>query len=267
MITGANIALYSGTYFDFEAPEASEFTIFDVAHALSNLCRFTGHCARFYSVAQHSVHVSQIVPAEDAFAGLMHDAPEAFTGDVSKPLKSILPDFRALEDRIERAVFERFGLPAELPASVKDADLTMLVTEQCQIMRTPDRDQWATANGAQPLTGALPEWSPAEAMGAFLARYAELRRSPVMPVTALDPATPRDEYRGFAVGDTVRVCGIGSRFLGVMGRVVVIDHDEPKFKMGVELDDSRGLSLHSCGGHALSGTGWYFNHTELERIG
>jgi 5'-deoxynucleotidase YfbR-like HD superfamily hydrolase len=173
-IVGPTILLYGGTYFDFLDPEGSAFTIEDVAHGLSQTCRFAAQCERFYSVAQHSVYVSRIVPEEDAFAGLMHDAAEAFIGDVSKPLKDILPEYRTIEDRIEAAVFARFGVPYPLPRSVKDADLVMLATEQREVMA--NRDDWDYTSGRRPLEMHIDMWSPADAKRAFLDRFGELRR-------------------------------------------------------------------------------------------
>lgn len=100
VIKGPTILLLSGEYFDLAEPEACAFQVSDIAHALGNICRFTGHTQRFYSVAEHSVICSHMVPPEDAMAALMHDAAEAFIGDVSSPLKSLLPDYKAVEQRV-----------------------------------------------------------------------------------------------------------------------------------------------------------------------
>lgn len=171
-IHGPTILTASGHYFDFRAPEASRFGILDIAHALSNLCRFTGHTARFYSVAEHCVHASRIVPPADAFAALMHDAAEAFLGDVSRPLKSLLPDYMALERHVEAVVLARFGLPPTLPHSVKLADRAMLLAEQRQALRNADR--WPDFDGTAPANVTLHFWQPDDARHHFLARFVEL---------------------------------------------------------------------------------------------
>lgn len=171
-IVGPTILLASGNYFDFLAPEQSTFTIEDIAHGLSNVCRFSGHCRRFYSVAQHSVIVSRIVPPEDAYAGLMHDAAEAFVGDVAKPLKDLLPDYRKIEKAVEAVVLARFGVPQPMPPSVKEADVVMLATEQRELME--NRDAWSHTHGRDPLDIDILPLTPAMAKAAFLARFAEL---------------------------------------------------------------------------------------------
>ena len=161
------------TYFDFTNPEASAFGIESVAHALSHICRYTGHCHTFYSVAQHSVLVSYAVPQEHALAGLLHDSAEAFIGDVAKPLKRLLPDYQALEARIEAAVFGRFGLSPELPACVKTADLVLLVTEKRDLMPNCRHEEW-NIQGIEPLERHIRPWSSDQAKRAFLERFTEL---------------------------------------------------------------------------------------------
>lgn len=174
-IIGPTILLSSGSYFDFEAPETSVFTINDIAHGLAMTCRFAGQCRRFYSVAQHSVHVSENVPHEHAYQALMHDASEAFVGDMAKPLKVMLPEYVAIEKRVERAVFARFNVATPLPPTVKEADIVMLVTEQHQLMR--NRDDWQYCRGRQPLDFPIPAWPPDEAKARFLARFDALKWS------------------------------------------------------------------------------------------
>lgn len=172
-IVTPNILTATGRYFSFVDPEASEFDIRDIAHALSNTCRFAGHVRSFYSVAQHSDMVSRLVPPEMALAGLLHDAAEAFIGDVTRPLKQLLPEYKTIERRVERAVFRRFGLPETLPPEVKRADMVMLATERRDLM--PDNDVfWPILEGVEPLWATLHPQAPAIACANFLHRYEQL---------------------------------------------------------------------------------------------
>src|SRR5258708_302056 len=88
---------YTGRAYWPADPRAEDVCIEDIAHALSLLCRYTGHCKRFYSVAEHSILISQVVPPEYAFFGLMHDAQEAYINDLARPIKpSVIIDVRLL---------------------------------------------------------------------------------------------------------------------------------------------------------------------------
>lgn len=116
--TKSSISTVSGRFFDILKPEDYEFDIDEIATALSNICRYTGHVNKFYSVAEHSVLVSRLVPSRLALAGLLHDASEAFVGDVSSPLKRLLPDYKRIEERVQEAIADQFGLPYPFPQEV-----------------------------------------------------------------------------------------------------------------------------------------------------
>lgn len=115
-------------------PEMIKFD--DIVHALSNIARYNGHTDQHYSVAQHSVYVSYCVPIEFAYVALMHDAVEAYIGDMAAPVKWGQPGFNKLEQYIwEAAIAPRFGLPLEMPPEVKTADLALLVYEQSHLVK------------------------------------------------------------------------------------------------------------------------------------
>lgn len=172
------IQLYSGAFFDYNNPEASEPTIEDIARALSHVCRFAGHVSHFYSVAQHAVNVSRITPPESAFQGLMHDTAEAFTNDLPTPLKTALPVFKELEVAIERAMSKRFLFSYPLTDDVKLADLQLLKLEK-RALKPNATQNWAVLDGVS-IAGLnkvvdLTEWAPEFARNEFLRRYEELR--------------------------------------------------------------------------------------------
>lgn len=173
-------------------PRAEEVRIEDIAHSLSMQCRFAGHCRSFYSVAEHSVRVSehvehllaarllgaaQEVPRthpdvlRGALWGLLHDASEAYLVDVPRPVKPHLGGYREAEERVMAAVCARFGLPLAPPPEVKEADNVLLATEARDLMGPPPQP-WAPM--PEPLPGVIKPWAPAEARDLFLRRFRRL---------------------------------------------------------------------------------------------
>lgn len=167
------IMIHSGKYFDFLRPEDSIYEITDIAHGLSNICRFGGHCNEFYSVAQHCVMASQFVKGSHCYDALMHDAAEAFIGDIPSPLKMLLPDYKKIEKKIEADIFKRFNVNFPLPPEVKHIDLVMLATER-RDLTPPDNGDWGILEGITPLRQTIKPWSPKEAYEAFINRYNKL---------------------------------------------------------------------------------------------
>ncbi len=112
-------------------------SIEDIAHALSQANRFTGHCRFPYPVAQHCRLASYIVEPEFELWTLLHDAPEAYIGDMSRPLKHFTlagEEYRKVEKKIQEVISIKFGLSLEEPTEVKQADTTMLLFEKEQLM-------------------------------------------------------------------------------------------------------------------------------------
>lgn len=163
----------SGEHFNFINPRPEQICIDDIACGLSNICRFTGQLNEFYSVAQHSVLASHIVPPEFAFEALMHDAQEAYLGDVSSPLKGLLPDYRRIERVVEMVIRMNYGLPAVMSSVVKHADLTLLATER-RDLDLDDGTPWPVLEGIEPLDRVITPLSPRQAMIQFLNRFNEL---------------------------------------------------------------------------------------------
>lgn len=170
------IRLLSGNLFDYNNPSGSEVTIEDIAAALSKVCRFSGHIHRFYSVAQHAVNTSRIVPDAHAYDALMHDTAEAFTNDLPTPLKFALPIFKELEVRIESAMADKFGFTYPLAEPVKYADSQMLSLEKERLKR--DFTRWSMLEGVETDSVAhlvdMSPMSPSRAEKLFLERYVEL---------------------------------------------------------------------------------------------
>jgi hypothetical protein len=170
------ILTVTGDYFNFLQPRLRALSIVDIARALSRICRFTGHTTEFYSVAQHSVFVSHLVPKEHALAALLHDASEAYLGDVSSPLKQLLPDYRAIEAGVEREIAAEFGFHYPLHPCIKDADLCMLATERRDLMPKAldsrrDEAAWFGLRDYAPLNGRITAWDSNTAYDHFTKRF------------------------------------------------------------------------------------------------
>lgn len=167
------ILTHSGRHFDYADPQPDMIDLMDIARGLAHECRFAGQCKAFYSVAQHSHMASWMVPFDTALEALLHDASEAYCKDIPMPLKLMLPDYKAIERRVDAAIRARFGLPAEASTAVKHADLVLLATERRDLM-PDDIAPWPILEGIQPLRTSIQPVRSNEAHRAFIARFVEL---------------------------------------------------------------------------------------------
>lgn len=165
------IKLRSGIYFDLADPKPEQVNIFDIAGALSKICRFGGHCRTFYSVAEHSYHCSMAAKSSP-LALLLHDAAEAFAGDIVKPLKIMLPDYFKIERRIEQVIAAKYGVDFEQP-EVKEIDQAMLIAERRE-MFSADEVKWAGEEVVRRLNVTFFLLGPSDAEKFFLMRAGEL---------------------------------------------------------------------------------------------
>jgi 5'-deoxynucleotidase YfbR-like HD superfamily hydrolase len=176
---GPYLQTVSGRWVNPFEPDPEQLDAGDIARALGNLCRFGGHSRVFYSVAQHSVIVSRLVEerggdAEDAFAALMHDATEAYLGDMPHPIKHRSPlgaAFKAAEEHLEQAINARFGVKSDVP-EIKRADRALLATERRTF--SAETWHWPELDGVEPLDLEISAWPPEDATRAFADRFAEL---------------------------------------------------------------------------------------------
>lgn len=141
----------SGGRFWPTAPKREDVRLDDIAHALSNICRFGGHTNRFYSVGQHSLLVCKWVKQQDASAltilqALMHDFTEAYIGDMVRPLKNQIPEYQRIETQLETVIHEALGVPLPDAASralIAEADNVVLMAERRDLFDTPTpKDGW-----------------------------------------------------------------------------------------------------------------------------
>jgi hypothetical protein len=171
----------SGRYVAPLRLDPEDVDVADIAHALSNQCRFGGHTRVFYSVAEHSCRVSDLVAEQggsdyETLYGLLHDAAEAYLVDLPRPIKHAigLERYRAAESTVMEAISVALGLDAEVPAIVHEADNRLLVTERRDLMHARDDEVWRIFEEVEPLPERIRPWKPEVAKYGYVRRYVTL---------------------------------------------------------------------------------------------
>lgn len=149
------VETYSGIPFDLLNPRPEDVRLEDIAHGLANICRFNGHTHRFYSVAEHTVRMVRECSSDDVIIHvLLHDAAEAYIGDISRPMRSALGSaVLPIEMNILKAIYTAFGVQwptTEIAKEVRMLDLRMLATEKRDLMS--DRNEWVALNEIEPFS-------------------------------------------------------------------------------------------------------------------
>ena len=180
----ASIQTYTGKEFFLLEPRAEDVDVQDIAYSLSGMGRFTCHCRPRYSVAEHAVRVCDVLAAlgycaKTQFRGLHHDSPEAYTGDLSSPLKHIpqmLAVIKPIEKRIMCVIADAFGMPRPEPKIVKRCDDTLFATEWRDLM-LQGRIKHTGRPKVVPLSEKIRPWGERRARREFLARHEMLMRA------------------------------------------------------------------------------------------
>jgi len=162
------ILTHKGHAFSFNDLDSNVYDLDDIAHALSLMCRFGGMTDFHYSVAQHSCYMAEEIWREthdpvQALDGLMHDAEEYVMGDMKTPLKNMMPEFRAMSAKVDRAIrreFHQFGVPFEMQPLTKEYDTRILLDEKYAMLPsdTPLLE-WAIEKTHKPLGIVIQKWS------------------------------------------------------------------------------------------------------------
>jgi hypothetical protein len=190
------VETFTGRYVDTRRPKPETICIEDIAHALSQVCRYGGHCRYHYSVAQHCVFVRERLRRQGhsrncQLAGLLHDGSEAYLGDIPRPMKKLLGRaYEILTDRMDRAVIAGLELPFDLAAfhapAVKNADNWSLLVEAKHLLPSQginwtgsQMEDWGVRYDRMPSRIVVPDYwlgslQPHEAEQLFLSTYKEL---------------------------------------------------------------------------------------------
>lgn len=184
MVTTDYVSTFSGNRFYPLVPRIDRVAIEDIAHGLAYQCRFNGQTQEFYSVAQHSLIVAGLVPAHLRLAALLHDAAEAYLGDMVKPLKVLLPEFTMLEERVTGIIAAAFAIDFSEYGPIKHADLIALATEKRDLM-PHSVERWAYLDDIAALPDTIVPMNPGKAKTCFLDMFAHL--SALQAVASFNP--------------------------------------------------------------------------------
>ena len=169
-----HISTFLGNRFWPTEPRIDRIDIEDIAHGLAYQCRFNGQTSAFYSVAQHSIMVASILSPHLHKAALLHDAAEAYLGDIVKPLKHLLPGFADIEAGVTRLIAQAFAVDFDTDHdAIKHADMVALATEKRDLMPN-STEAWSYLTGIAPLPEPIDPLPPAQAKAAFLDAWARV---------------------------------------------------------------------------------------------
>lgn len=148
--TENSIRTFTGKVFDLKLLDPESICIEDIAHALAHTPRFGGHLEKHYSVAQHSVLVAFACSSDNRLAALLHDASEAYIGDMPSPFKKMMPEYKVIEEKLMSVIAEKFGFQVPLPQEVKRLDREYLNIEwSCLVMKEYKILEYWTAEEAE----------------------------------------------------------------------------------------------------------------------
>lgn len=174
------IETYTGLPFDFREPVLDNINMIDIAHALSNQCRYSGHTRYHFSTAQHCCLLAEFVAdrggsAIECFQILIHDAAEAYLVDIPRPVKQFMPEYRVWDKRVNDAVRARYGLSKlAMPSYQDDIDSRIIVDERAALMDDQRKNDWG--HKMAPLGVKIESWTPIQAERTFLMQYAAYGR-------------------------------------------------------------------------------------------
>lgn len=149
---------YLGKQYSLTTPVADDIDPRDIAHSLAHLCRFNGHTKTFYSVAQHSCLVADLVPPEHRLSALLHNAAEAYIGHMIDPVKQCVMLYQEIERLHWEKICKRFNIDLQLPESVRNADRIVTATERRDLIKYSDPAGRSNTQNS-PMNRTIRPWS------------------------------------------------------------------------------------------------------------